>query len=67
MKQYIYRETTVWNDATVSLNHTYVFDAKPNGRQGRVIAYVPFGNTRVQKLRTPLVLDLKGRTFEELK
>ena len=66
MKQYIYRETTVWNDAGSKLNHIYVFDAKPNGRMGRVIAYVPFGNTRVQKLRTPLMLDLKGRTFEEL-
>ena len=64
MKRYIYEETTEW--AEQCPNHIYVFDAKPTGRTAKCIAYIPFGSTKVQRLRTPLVLDLKGRTFREL-
>lgn len=65
MKRYIFQETTKWAEACP--NHVYVFDAKPTGRTAKCVAYVPYGSNRVQKFRKPLTLDLKGRTFEELK
>jgi hypothetical protein len=63
-KYHIYQETTEW--AEQCPNHIYVFDAKPTGRQATCVAYVPHGTDKVQKLKTPLKLDLKGRTFAPL-
>ena len=64
-KRYIYLETTEWPEGTAT-NNVYVFDKKPEGRTATCVAYVPQGQTKVQILRTPLVLDLRGRTFKEL-
>jgi hypothetical protein len=64
-KRYIYLETTEWPESTAT-NNVYVFDKKPEGRTAKCVAYVPQGQTKVQILRTPLVLDLRGRTFKEL-
>ena len=64
-KRYIYLETTEWPEGTAT-NNVYVFDKKPEGRTATCVAYVPQGQTQVQILRTPLVLDLRGRTFKEL-
>jgi hypothetical protein len=64
-KRYIYLETTEWPESTAT-NNVYVFDKKPEGRTAKCVAYVPQGHTKVQILRTPLVLDLRGRTFKEL-
>jgi hypothetical protein len=64
-KHYIYQETTEWADSN-GANHVYVFDARPAGRQATCVAYVPHGSDQVHKLKTPLKLDLKGRTFEEI-
>jgi hypothetical protein len=59
-------ETTQW-DTEGDCNHIYVFeDFKPSSRQARAIAYVPHGTDPVQKFRTPLDIDLRGRTFKEL-
>ena len=63
-KYHIYQETTQW--AENCPNHVYVFDAKPTGRTATCVAYVPHGQSKVQKLKTPLKLDLKGRTFAPL-
>jgi hypothetical protein len=63
-KRYIYLETTEWAEACP--NNVYVFDKKLEGRTATCVAYVPHGSTKVQILRTPLKLDLKGRTFKEL-
>jgi hypothetical protein len=63
-KRYIYEETTEWQEQCP--NNIYVFDAKPTGRTAKCIAYVPYGSEKVVRLKTPLVLDLKGRTFKEL-
>lgn len=65
MKHYIFEETTQWNDSN-GANHVYVFNDKPSGRSATAVAYVPVGSTKVHKFRTPLKLDLKGRTFKEL-
>jgi hypothetical protein len=64
-KQYIYQETTQWADSS-NANHVYVFKEKIKGRSATAVAYMPVGNTQVLQLRTPLKLDLKGRTFREL-
>ncbi len=62
-KTYIYRETSTWSDSS-GANHIYVFTEPPRGRTATAIAYVPAGSNKVHKLRTPLKLDLKYRTFE---
>jgi hypothetical protein len=65
MKRHIYEETTQWTDSA-GANHVYIFNDKPSGRTATALGYVPVGSTKVQKFRTPLKLDLKGRTFKEL-
>lgn len=65
MKHHVYEETTQWSDSS-GANHVYIFDDKPSGRSATAVAYVPVGSTKVHKFRTPLKLDLKGRTFRPL-
>ncbi len=60
----IMQETTEWTDGGNSANHIYVFKSNPTGRSAEAVAYVPRGKDQVIKLRTPLILDLKGRTFQ---
>ena len=64
MKYHIYQETTDW-DMDVP-NHIYIFKEKPTGRTAKSIGYVRAGTDQVQKFKTPMVLDLKGRTFVAL-
>jgi hypothetical protein len=65
MAHHIYQETTTWADS-MDANHIYVFNERPTGRTATAIAYVPAGSDKVHKLKTPLKLDLKGRTFAVL-
>jgi hypothetical protein len=58
----IMQETTKFTDGDGG-NHIYVFKKKPEGRSAEAVAYLPRGTDRVIKFRTPLKLDLKGRTF----
>ena len=61
-------ETTEWKDVTSSPNHIYVFsDFTAASRSAKVIAYSPFGTEPVQKFRTPMKIDLRGRTFIPVK
>jgi len=47
--------------------HVYVFtDYKPNARAATVVAFSGFGRHPVRKYPKPLVIDLRGRTFEEV-
>lgn len=62
---YIAEETTQWTENCP--NHIYIFDKKPDGRTARCIAYIKAGTKKVIRLRTPLTLELKGRTFVEVK
>ena len=64
MKHYIYQETTRWSIDVP--NHIYILKDKPVGRSVKAIGYVPAGTNRVQKFKTPMVLDLKDRSFVEL-
>ena len=57
-----YEETTQYKDGTGG-NHTYIFATAIKGRQATAVAYIPRGRKDVVKFRTPLKLDLKGRTF----
>jgi len=59
------KETTVWPDDDVSVNHTYLFEKKPDGRERSAlcIAYIKRGQTDIIRLATPLKLDMRGRTF----
>jgi hypothetical protein len=61
----VYQETTEWTDSNAG-NHIYIFNEKISGRSATAIAYIPRGQTKVHKLRTPLKLDLKDRKFEEI-
>lgn len=61
----VYQETTEWSDSN-GANHIYIFKERVAGRSATAIAYIPAGSDKVQKFRTPLKLDLKGRTFKEL-
>lgn len=62
----VYQETTEWSDSN-GANHVYIFRERVVGRSATAIAYIPAGQTKVHKFRTPLKLDLKGRTFEEIR
>ena len=60
----IMQETTEWPEGSGDCNHIYIFeDYKAGGRSAKAVAYVPHGVDPVQKFKTPLDLDLRGRTF----
>jgi hypothetical protein len=61
----VLQETTNWSDSN-GANHIYIFKSKPEGRSATAVAYLPQGTDRVIKFRTPLKLDLKGRTFSKV-
>ena len=61
----VYQETTEWSDSN-GANHVYIFNERVTGRSATAIAYIPAGQTKVHKFRTPLKLDLKDRKFEEI-
>ena len=61
----VYQETTDFTDGQNG-NHIYIFKERMVGRSATAIAYIPRGQTKVHRFKTPLKLDLKGRTFEEL-
>jgi len=61
----VLQETTNWTDSN-GANHIYIFKSKPEGRSATAVAYLPQGTDRVIKFRTPLKLDLKGRTFTKV-
>lgn len=62
----VYQETTQFTDGEGG-NHVYIFNERIVGRSAAAIAYIPRGQTKVHKFRTPMKLDLKGRTFEEIR
>jgi hypothetical protein len=61
----VYQETTEFTDGTNG-NHIYIFKERMVGRSATAIAYIPRGQTKVLRFKTPMKLDLKGRTFEEI-
>ena len=61
----VYQETTNFTDGPNG-NHIYIFNERVNGRSATAVAYIPRGQTKVHRFKTPLKLDLKGRTFEEI-
>jgi hypothetical protein len=61
----VYQETTEWSDSNCA-NHVYIFNERVTGRSATAVAYIPSGQTKVHKFKTPLKLDLKGRTFKEI-
>ena len=61
----VYQEVTEWSDSN-GANHVYIFNEKVAGRSASAVAYIPRGSTQVHRFKTPLKLDLKGRTFEEI-
>ena len=61
----VYQETTEWTDSN-GANHVYIFNERVSGRSATAVAYIPAGQTKVHKFKTPLKLDLKGRKFEEI-
>lgn len=63
----VMQETTAWSEGYETCNHIYIFDKTPEGRTGKAVAYIPYGSTKVHKFKKPYTLDLKGRTFEEIK
>ena len=61
----VYQEVTEWTDGDGG-NHIYIFNERITGRSALAIAYIPRGQTKVHKFRTPMKLDLKDRKFEEI-
>lgn len=57
------KETTVWKDTAVKPNHVYLM----NDSMSKVYAYFKWGNkTLFEKLKTPLTIDKRYRTFKIL-
>ena len=61
-KHTILRETTVWS-GEAQPNNIYVFTST-TGRTGECIAYVKAGSNKVERLKKPLTIDFRNRTFE---
>ena len=60
-------ETTKWDDGS-DANHVYVFKKyHPKERSAMALGYVQRGSKEFKKFNIPLQIDLRGRTFEELK
>lgn len=57
----IMQETTGWSDGGTG-NHVYVF----NDSMTQAIAYVPAGSKILKRFKSPLKIDIRGRTFVEL-
>jgi hypothetical protein len=66
MKYNIQQETTQWASPTTP-NHIYIFDGVAKGRGAKAIGYVQAGTTLVQRFKTPMLMDTRGRTFVPLK
>jgi len=58
----ILQETTEWAGQVGACNHTYLLD-----NQGKILAYVKQGQSKVEVLRTPLKIDKRYRTFVRVK
>lgn len=57
----IFRETTKWPDSTV--NHIYLLtDSK-----SQMLGYIRQGTKEVKMFKKPIGIDLRGRTFVEVK
>lgn len=56
------QETTNWSSSTIS-NHLYVMDDSKD----RMIAYRQVGQTEFKIFKKPIRIDLRGRTFTEVK
>lgn len=54
-------ETTDWADVGDAINHVYLLDGDT------CLAYIPHGTRDIRFLTTPVRLDRRGRTFQELK
>ena len=56
-------ETTTWtDDFGDNCNHVYVM----NDSLTQALGYVPRGSKILHRFKTPLKLDTRGRTFEDL-
>jgi len=67
-KYQIMRETTMWEDGSMDTGrHVYIFsNYKKGARDAKVVAFCGFGRHPVRKYPKPIVIDLRGRTFEEV-
>jgi len=55
-----YKETTVWEDGSTSINHTYLLEGD------RMIAYMRSQTSVPFYFKTPIRIDRRGRKFELL-
>jgi len=55
-----YKETTVWPDNTQAINHTYLLEGD------KMIAYMRSQTSVPFYFKTPIRIDKRGRTFEQL-
>ena len=61
------RETTVWSKHDNMNNGTYVFEKKPKSKKATAIGYIPANSDKVDWFPEGLDIDMKNRTFEEIK
>lgn len=57
-----FEETTTWTDTKV-VNHVYYM----KDDKSAAVGYLKFGKGKLEKFKTPIKLDLRGRKFVELK
>lgn len=54
-------ETTEWADGSDSYNHVYLLDGD------QCLAYIPHDTREIRYLQNPIRMDLRRRTFQELR
>jgi SWIM zinc finger len=55
-----YKETTIWEDSTTAINHTYLLEGD------QMIAYIRLGTREPYYFKNPIRISRSGRKFELL-
>lgn len=64
---HILKETTDWKMAGSACNHLYFFEDKPKGKTVKAVGYIRQDSDEVTFFKNGLTMNLKNRTFVEVK
>jgi hypothetical protein len=53
-------ETTVWEDGSTNINHTYYLEGD------KMVAYIRYGHSEPYFFKNPITIDRRGRKFQKV-